>query len=133
MGYTPMAKKKLKELCNRLRVKWTDLYHIAIYHRLGEVGPCEASVIIAISSAHRKASLEALHFAIDELKATVPIWKKELYEDGSMWKQNSECFWLNKQNPPMEVDGRLKALEDRLLLLERILLQVTNQKTTPNP
>jgi len=94
-AYTPMAKKKLKELCNRLRVKWTDLYHIAIYHRLGEVGPCEASVIIAISSAHRKASLEAIHFAIDELKATVPIWKKELYEDGSMWKQNSECFWLN--------------------------------------
>ena len=52
-AYTPMAKKKLKELCNRLRVKWEDLYHIAIYHRLGEVGPCEASVIIAISSAHR--------------------------------------------------------------------------------
>jgi len=101
-AYTPMAKKKLKELCNRLRAKWPDLYHIAIYHRLGEVGPCEASVIIAISSAHRKASLEALHFAIDELKATVPIWKKELYEDGSMWKQNSECFWLNKQNQELQ-------------------------------
>ena len=106
-AYTPMAKKKLKELCNRLRVKWEDLYHIAIYHRLGEVGPCEASVIIAISSAHRKSSLEAVHFAIDELKSTVPIWKKELYEDGSVWKQNSECFWLKKQNQPMEVDGRV--------------------------
>ena len=40
-AYTPMAKKKLKELCNRLRVKWAELYNIAIYHRLGEVGPCE--------------------------------------------------------------------------------------------
>ena len=48
-----------------------------------------------------------MHFAIDELKSTVPIWKKELYEDGSVWKQNSECFWLKKQNQSMEVDGRV--------------------------
>ena len=40
-AYIPMAKKKLKELCNRLRVKWADLHHIAIQHRLGLVGPCE--------------------------------------------------------------------------------------------
>ena len=45
-AYVPMAKKKLKELCNSLRVKWPDLHHIGIYHRLGQVGPCEASVII---------------------------------------------------------------------------------------
>jgi len=104
-AYVPMAKKKLKELCNRLRVKWADLHHISIKHRLGQVGPCEASVIIAISSAHRKSSLEAVQFAIDELKATVPIWKKELYEDGSIWKENKECFWT--QNEPMEFDGRV--------------------------
>lgn len=70
----------------------------------------EASVIIAISSKHRKESLEAVEFAIDTLKATVTIWKKvgrassctlhcivclqEIYEDGnSEWKQNKECFW----------------------------------------
>jgi len=96
-AYEPMAKKKLKELCNRLRVKWADLKNIAIFHRLGAVGPREASVIIAVSSAHRKDSLEAVQFAIDELKATVPIWKKELYEDGSEWKENKECFWTSKQ------------------------------------
>ena len=45
-AYVPMAKKKLKELCNSLRVKWPDLHHIGIYHRLGQVGPCEDSVII---------------------------------------------------------------------------------------
>ena len=77
-------------------MKWEDLHHIAIYHRLGEVGPCDASVIIAISSAHRKASLEAVHFAIDELKATVPIWKKELYEDGSEWKENKVIIFYEK-------------------------------------
>ena len=49
--------------------------------------------IVAISSAHRKDSLEAVQFAIDELKATVPIWKKELYEDGSEWKENKGRFF----------------------------------------
>ncbi|KAJ8304702.1 hypothetical protein KUTeg_018285 [Tegillarca granosa] len=54
----------------------------------------EASIIIAISSPHRKESLEAVHFAIDTLKATVPIWKKEIYEDeSSTWKENKECTW----------------------------------------
>ena len=45
----------------------------------------EASVVIAISSAHRKESLEAVQFAIDEVKAKVPIWKKEFFEDGAVW------------------------------------------------
>ena len=63
---------------------------MAIAHRLGVVDVGEASVIIAVSSVHRKEALEACHFAIDELKATVPIWKKEVYEGGEVWKQNSE-------------------------------------------
>ena len=108
-AYVPMAKKKMRELSNRLRVKWPDLHNIAIVHRLGLVGPCEASVIIGISSAHRAASLEALHFAIDELKATVPIWKKELYEDGSEWKENKECFWRSQNVPNLEASEAGKA------------------------
>ena len=43
---------------------------------------------------------------IDELKATVPIWKKELYEDGSSWKENKECFWTAPKTEPMDFDGR---------------------------
>jgi len=117
-AYVPMAKKKLNELCNRLRVKWSDLHHIAIYHRLGLVGPCEASVIIGISSAHRQASLEAVQFAIDELKATVPIWKKELYEDGSEWKENKECFFSNAA----------KAEESQVLPEELVQIQATNEE-----
>eukprot|EP00793_Prasinoderma_coloniale_P001018 PRCOL_00006009-RA len=58
--------------------------------KLGVVPVSEASVIIALSSAHRKEGIEALHWAIDELKARVPIWKKECYEDGSVWKENAE-------------------------------------------
>jgi len=116
-AYVPMAKKKLTELCNRLRVKWSDLHHIAIYHRLGLVGPCEASVIIGISSAHRQASLEAVHFAIDELKATVPIWKKELYEDGSEWKENKECFF-----------SKTEEQQSQVLPEELVQIQATNEE-----
>lgn len=58
---------------------------------LGLVPIGEASVIIAISSDHRTEGLEAVHWTIDELKATVPIWKKEFYADGSVWKGNAEC------------------------------------------
>jgi len=71
-------------------VKW-DVVHIAMYHKTGLVPIGDASVIIAISSVHRDSGLEAVHWAIDELKATVPIWKKEFYEDGSIWKGNAEC------------------------------------------
>nr|KAF6490265.1 molybdenum cofactor synthesis 2 [Molossus molossus] len=55
----------------------------------------EASIVIAVSSAHRAASLEAVSYAIDALKAKVPIWKKEMYEEpsSSSWKRNKECFW----------------------------------------
>ncbi|XP_053405134.1 molybdopterin synthase catalytic subunit-like [Mercenaria mercenaria] len=57
-----------------------------------EVPVCETSVAVVISSPHRKESLEAVQYGIDTLKATVPIWKKEIYEDDSYsWKENSEC------------------------------------------
>ncbi|NWH51661.1 MOC2B synthase, partial [Fregata magnificens] len=55
----------------------------------------EASVIIAVSSPHRAESLEAVMYCINTLKASVPIWKKEIYEDEYSWKENKECFWAN--------------------------------------
>lgn len=92
-AYIPMAEKELKKLCSKIRDKW-NIANIAIYHRIGVVPVIEASVVIAISSEHRQESLEAVHFAIDELKATVPIWKKEVYEgETNAWKENKECKW----------------------------------------
>jgi molybdopterin synthase catalytic subunit len=88
-AYVPMAEKEMTKICSLIRQKW-KVVHIAIYHRIGEVPVSEASVIIAVSSVHRKESLEAVQFAIDELKASVPIWKKEYYADGSIWKENQE-------------------------------------------
>ncbi|NWQ97594.1 MOC2B synthase, partial [Burhinus bistriatus] len=57
----------------------------------------EASVIIAVSSPHRAESLEAVMYCINTLKASVPIWKKEIYEDEYSWKENKECFWANSE------------------------------------
>jgi len=91
-AYVPMAIKELQKICALIRTKW-DVIYIAIFHRIGVVPIGESSVQIAISSAHRRESLEAVQFAIDEVKAKVPIWKKEIYDDNThTWKENRECL-----------------------------------------
>ena len=110
-AYVPMAKKELQKVCDKIRANW-DVHNIAIYHRLGIVKVTEASVIIAVTSEHRKNSLKAVQFAIDDLKARVPIWKKEIYENSSSeWKKNKECLWSQneiKQEIPDETDDEIQ-------------------------
>ncbi|KAF4046679.1 MoaE protein [Phytophthora infestans] len=90
-GYTPMAVSELRKICVIIREKWPDVVGVALFHRLGVVEVAEASVIVVVSSPHRREALEACAFAIDTLKATVPIWKCEQYEgDTRMWKENVE-------------------------------------------
>ena len=62
-----------------------EISYINIVHRLGVVLPSELSMILSIKSKHRKESFEASQFFVDELKKTVPIWKKEFFEDGTVW------------------------------------------------
>lgn len=88
-SYQPMAEREMHKIIKVARSRW-NLRHVAISHRIGLVPITESSVEIAISSAHRREALEAVQFAIDELKAKVPIWKKEVYESGAMWKENKE-------------------------------------------
>mmetsp|Transcript_37740 Transcript_37740/g.70830 ORF Transcript_37740/g.70830 Transcript_37740/m.70830 type:complete len:204 (+) Transcript_37740:131-742(+) len=104
-AYVPMAVKELDKLCGQMLKKW-NLIKVAIGHRTGVVEVTQPSVIIAVSSAHRRESLEAVHWAIDELKATVPIWKKEEYEDGEVWKENAESRRLQNK-----AKGRLGSFE----------------------
>lgn len=85
--YQPMALKEMQAIADHAQAHW-DLHRIAICHRVGRLEIGEAAVLIAVSAAHRKASLEALTYTIDTLKATVPIWKKEYWADGSMWLEN---------------------------------------------
>ena len=61
------------------------IHKIAIHHAVGPLKIGDIPVIITVSSAHRKAAFEACEFAIDTLKETVPIWKKEIFEDGEVW------------------------------------------------
>ena len=61
------------------------IHRVAIVHRLGRLEIGETSVIIAVSAPHRAAAFEACRYAIDTLKQTVPIWKKEYFEDGAVW------------------------------------------------
>ena len=87
-GVGAHARASHPALCRRER--WA-LRHVAISHRVGLVPTAESSVEIAISSEHRKEALAAVQFAIDELKARVPIWKKEVYAgEVAKWKENAE-------------------------------------------
>lgn len=83
-AYEPMAIAKIQEIAAHIREKFA-IHGLAIIHRLGRLEIGETSVFIAVSAAHRAAAFEACRFAIDTLKRTVPIWKKEYFEDGSVW------------------------------------------------
>lgn len=83
-GYEPMALEKMREIGEQLH-KMFLIDRVAIVHRLGRLEIGETSVFIAVSAAHRAAAFEACRWAIDTLKRTVPIWKKEFFEDGAIW------------------------------------------------
>jgi molybdopterin synthase catalytic subunit len=82
--YQAMAIKEMKMIADKA-LKDFDILKIAIHHAEGELHIGDILVIIAVSSPHRKAAFEACQFAIDTLKETVPIWKKEHFEDGQVW------------------------------------------------
>jgi molybdopterin synthase catalytic subunit/molybdopterin converting factor small subunit len=83
-AYAGMAEQVMLEIAGKLKAKY-QLCEIAITHRVGRVGIGETSVAIAVSAPHRQAALAACQEAIDTLKETVPLWKKEVYEGGEEW------------------------------------------------
>jgi MoaE-MoaD fusion protein len=83
-AYGGMAEKVMAEIGQRLKEKY-DLCEVAITHRVGRVGIGELSVVIAVSAPHRADALAACREAIDTLKETIPLWKKEVYESGEEW------------------------------------------------
>ncbi len=82
--YPGMAEKEMRKIAAAALSRW-PLRKVSMIHRIGQVDIGEASVAIAVSSGHRHAAFEACHYAINQLKETVPIWKKELYEGGELW------------------------------------------------
>jgi molybdopterin synthase catalytic subunit len=84
-AHAPMAVGKMGEIAAEARARFPGIRKIAIVHRIGRLEIGESSVLIAVSTAHRGEAFEACRFAIDTLKETVPIWKKEFFEDGEVW------------------------------------------------
>lgn len=82
--YEKMALKEMDKIAEEAIAKW-QLNNVVIQHAVGKKGVMEPVVIVGASSAHRPECFEACRFLIDTLKATVPIWKKEMFKDKSVW------------------------------------------------
>ena len=91
-AYEPMAIATMKQIGDEIAERWQGAL-CAISHRIGIVELAETSVVIAVSSPHRAACYEASRYAIERLKQIVPIWKQEIWEDGSEWKGHQLGHW----------------------------------------
>ena len=87
-AYPEMALRALRGIAREALARW-DLGDVAIVHRVGRLRPGEASVGIAVAAGHRGATFEACRFIIERIKATVPVWKREVYEDGAAWVEGA--------------------------------------------
>ncbi len=88
-AYTPMAEKKLVEVTEEMRSKFS-VEDVFIAHRLGRLEIEEISLVVAVASPHRKDAFAACQYAVDRIKETVPIWKKEFFEGGEVWVESPE-------------------------------------------
>ena len=88
-AYDEMVVPKLREIVAETRARWADLGRIALVHRTGRLALGESSVVAAVSAPHRPEAFAAARFAIDALKVSVPVWKREIWEGGSDWGTNA--------------------------------------------
>jgi len=84
-AYDEMVVPKLAEIVAETRTRWPDVGRIALVHRIGVLGLGESSVVAAVSAPHRPEAFAAARFAIDALKVSVPVWKREVWDGGSDW------------------------------------------------
>ncbi|MBD3917653.1 molybdenum cofactor biosynthesis protein MoaE [Paenibacillus sp. PR3] len=91
-AYAPMAVRTMEQIGEEIAARWNGA-QCAIAHRTGIVDVADISVVIAVSSPHRDECYEASRYAIERLKQIVPIWKKEIWEDGSEWKGHQTGPW----------------------------------------
>jgi molybdopterin synthase catalytic subunit len=85
-AYPEMALKTLSQVGGEVQERWPEVRQVAIVHRVGRLQVGETAIVIALSAAHRRQTFDALHYAIDRIKEIVPIWKREVWADGSEWK-----------------------------------------------
>jgi molybdopterin synthase catalytic subunit len=83
-AYQQMAMNEMRKIAEQAKAKW-PVEKVLVHHRTGVLQVGEVPVIIAVAAAHRAAAFDACRYIIDTLKQTVPIWKKEFFEDGEVW------------------------------------------------
>ncbi len=83
-AYAEMAEKTLRQVVAEVREQW-GIHDVAVAHRTGRLEVGEASLVVAVASPHRVEAFAACGYIVDRIKEIVPIWKKEFFEDGSVW------------------------------------------------
>jgi molybdopterin synthase catalytic subunit len=87
-AYPEMAEKVMAQIAEEVRARW-PVTDIAMYHRTGRLEIGETSLLVAVSSGHRKEAFAACHYTVDRIKEIVPVWKKEVWEGGEEWIEGS--------------------------------------------
>jgi len=103
-AYYDMALKKLEEICREMQQEF-GVEDVAISHRTGLVDIGQISLVVAVAAPHRKEAFYACHKVVDRIKETVPIWKKEVYEDGSRWVACEDHEFSPSQGAAAETPG----------------------------
>lgn len=85
-AYRSMAEKEMRHVGDEIATRWPTA-RIAMRHRVGRLAVGETALVIAVSAPHRSEAFEACRYAIDRIKEIVPIWKKEVWEDGEAWME----------------------------------------------
>jgi len=83
-AYPDMAIRKMREVADEVRARF-PVTGVGILHRIGRLEIGETSLLVAVSSGHRAEAFAACHYAVDRVKEIVPVWKKEVWDDGSEW------------------------------------------------
>ena len=89
-AYEEMVVPKLAEIAAEARARWPMIGRVVLVHRVGTLGLGESSVVVAVSSPHRAEAFAAARYAIDALKVSVPVWKREVWAEGSEWATNAQ-------------------------------------------
>ncbi|MEJ5255418.1 MAG: molybdenum cofactor biosynthesis protein MoaE [Acidimicrobiales bacterium] len=104
-AYEEQVVPKLTAIARHARERWPEIGRMVLLHRIGHVPVGESSVVVVVSAPHRREAFEAARFGIDALKASVPIWKRELWEGGSRWGIDARIIEPVGTSPTSAPDG----------------------------
>ncbi len=89
-AYPEMAEEIMAQIADEVHDRWPEIGKVAIVHRIGRLEVGEVALVAAVSSPHREPTYDALRYIVNKVKESLPIWKKEVWEDGEAWIEGSE-------------------------------------------